>query len=238
MHPRQRPVSEIMRREIATLEVGERLDLVQDIMQLGRVRHLPVVQGDRIVGIVSHRDLLSASLSKTLDFDARARRTFLHSVEVGEVMAKQVVKVGPQATLGEVADLMVKRQIGCVPVVDPGDVLLGLVTETDLIRAALLEECDEEGVLEVAKKSDFASWVEDELDDLRRLRDELRVRGHLARADLRDQWERLEKRLGDLERRVKQASRAAEEPLRELEKDARQILDDLREGYRRIKAAL
>jgi len=238
MDPRQRRVSEIMRREVATLGVAERLDLAQDIMQLGRVRHMPVVEGNRVVGIVSSRDLLAASLSKALDFDAQSRRTFLRSVEVGEVMSRELVKVGPDATLAEVADLLVKRQIGCVPVVGPDDVLLGLVTETDLIRSTLLESGDEGGILDVPTKSESRTWVEGEIEELRRVRDELRVRAHLAKADLRDQWERLEGRFDDLERRLKQASRAAEEPLRALEKDARRVLDDLREGYRRFKAAL
>src|SRR4030095_8235874 len=109
-------------------------------MNLGRVRHLPVLDEDqRVVGIVSDRDLLAAAMTKVLDFDPASRRTFLRSIEVGEVMAKVVVSVTPDTELGEVARIRVERKIGCVPVLDEDGGLLGLVTETDLIGAAFLD---------------------------------------------------------------------------------------------------
>ena len=139
MDLRQRPVSEIMRRDVVTVTEGEKLDLTQDIMNLGRVRHLPVLDDEqRVIGIVSHRDLLASAMTQVLDFDAKSRRTFLRSIEVGEVMAKDVVTVGPDASLAEVARLFVESKIGCVPVVDPHGELLGLVTESDLLAAAFL----------------------------------------------------------------------------------------------------
>jgi CBS-domain-containing membrane protein len=140
MDLRQRPVYEIMHREVVTLTARERLDLTQDIMSVGRVRHLPVLDEDkRVIGIVSDRDLLAAAMTEVLDFDAVSRRTFLRSIEVAEVMAKDVVTVTPDTELGEVARILVERKIGCVPVVGARGDLLGLVTETDLIAAAFLE---------------------------------------------------------------------------------------------------
>ena len=140
MDLRQRPVSDIMRREVVTLSIKERLDLTQDIMSLGRVRHLPVLDDEqRVVGIVSDRDLLAAAMTKVLDFDPASRRTFLRSIEVGEVMAKEVVSVTEDTEIGEVARILVERKIGCVPVLDEDGELLGLVTETDLISAAFLD---------------------------------------------------------------------------------------------------
>jgi CBS-domain-containing membrane protein len=140
MDLQKRPVSEIMQREVVTLTTGEKLDLTQDLMNLGRVRHLPVLDDDqRVVGIVSDRDLLAAAMTNVLDFDPASRRTFLRSIEVAEVMAKEVVTVTPDTELGEVARIFVERKIGCVPVVGARGELLGLVTETDLIAAAFLE---------------------------------------------------------------------------------------------------
>ncbi|HKA13743.1 MAG TPA: CBS domain-containing protein [Myxococcota bacterium] len=140
MDLRQRPVSEIMRREVVTLTASERLDLTQDIMNLGRVRHLPVLDGEeRVIGIVSHRDLLAAALSQVRDFDPKSRRRFLRSIEVGEVMAKDVVTASPDTTLGEIAQTLVERKIGCVPVVSAQGKLIGMVTESDLIAAAFLD---------------------------------------------------------------------------------------------------
>jgi CBS domain-containing protein len=109
-------------------------------MRLGRVRHIPVLEGERVVGVVTQRDLLAASLSKALAFDPQQRRTFMRSVDVGEVMSREVVTVAPGASLGEAAALLLARRIGCLPVVKPDGTLVGLVTETDLLRAAFLPD--------------------------------------------------------------------------------------------------
>jgi hypothetical protein len=93
-------------------------------------------------------------------------------------------------------------------------------------------------VSEKAESTDFTGWVKRELDDLRRMRDELRVQAHLGKADLRSRWEKLEHTFDTLESKAKRTSRAAEEPLRELEKDVRKLAADLRDGYRQIRDAI
>jgi CBS domain-containing protein len=133
------PVERIMQREFASVRSDERLDFVDDVMALGRVRHMPVVDDGNLVGIVSQRDLLAASLSKVLDFDVKERRTFLRSVDVREVMAGRPITVAPGASLAEAAALLLRHKIGCLPVVGPGGKAVGLVTETDLLRAAYEE---------------------------------------------------------------------------------------------------
>jgi CBS domain-containing protein len=62
------------------------------------------------------------------------------------VMTRDVVTVAPDATLGEAAALLLARRIGCLPIVKPDGTLVGLVTETDLLRAAFLPD---EGVIDV-----------------------------------------------------------------------------------------
>jgi CBS domain-containing protein len=131
-------VGEIMRREFVSLRAGDRLDFVEDVMALGRIRHLPVLDQGRLVGIVSQRDLLANSLSKALEFDVKDRRNFLKSVDVSEAMTRNVITISEGTPIGEAARLLLRHRIGCLPVVDAGGVPLGLVTETDLIRAAYL----------------------------------------------------------------------------------------------------
>jgi CBS domain-containing protein len=137
---RDTAVEAVMQREVASVRSDERLDFVDDVMALGRVRHMPVVDDGKLVGIVTQRDLLAASLSRALDFDARERRTFLRSVEVGEVMSRKPITVGPKTKLSEAAQLLLRHKIGCLPVVGPDGEALGLLTETDLLRAAYAEE--------------------------------------------------------------------------------------------------
>lgn len=136
MKPADTPIEGVMQHEFASVRSDEQLDFVDDVMALGRVRHMPVVDGTQLVGVVTQRDLLAASLSRALDFDPQVRRLFLRSVNVGEVMAKKPITVGPSTTLEQAAQLMLRHKIGCLPVVDPGGAALGLLTETDLLRAA------------------------------------------------------------------------------------------------------
>jgi CBS domain-containing protein len=133
-----RSVADIMRKDFVSLQEGDRLDFAEDVMRLGRIRHLPVLQQGRLAGIVSQRDLLAHSLSRTLDFDPQDRRSFLKSVDVSEAMTRDVVTVDPGTSLEEAARLLIRHQIGCLPVVGSDGVAVGLVTETDLLRAAYL----------------------------------------------------------------------------------------------------
>lgn len=137
------PVSKVMARDFVSVKPSDRLDFVDDVMQLGRIRHMPVLEEGKIVGVVSQRDLLAASLSKALDFDPEHRRSFMRSVEVGEVMARNPITVGPETTLREAARIVLRHKIGCLPVVDPKGTTVGLVTETDLLRGVYGEELED-----------------------------------------------------------------------------------------------
>ena len=126
-------VRDIMPKKMVTISESDRLSTVEDIMTLGRVRHMPVVHGGKLVGVVSERDLLRASLSTLTEFGTEERRAFLHVVEIGRVMSSPAVTIGPMASVEEAARQMAEQKIGCLPVVD-GEILLGLITETDVLR--------------------------------------------------------------------------------------------------------
>ena len=129
-----RRVSDIMQTKIVTISAGERLSTVEDIMTLGGVRHIPVVRGGELVGVVSERDLLRVSLSKLNQHGSDERRAFLHAVRIERVMSGPAIVIGPDATVAEAARVMADRKIGCLPVVDREQELVGLVTETDVLR--------------------------------------------------------------------------------------------------------
>jgi CBS domain-containing protein len=135
LHPTtnaQAHVRDIMQTKIVTIGVTERLSTVEDIMTLGRVRHIPVVHGGRLVGVLSQRDLLRASLSELGSYGVEARRAFLHAIEIERVMSTPPIVIDPDATVQLAARLMADHKIGCLPVVD-GDELVGLLTETDVL---------------------------------------------------------------------------------------------------------
>jgi CBS domain-containing protein len=126
-------VRDIMGKNLVTISVSERMSTVEDIMTLGHVRHMPVVRGGKLVGVVSERDLLRASLSVLSEHRGDERRAFLNVVEIARVMSTPPIVISPDATIDEAALVMAEKKIGCLPVVD-GDHLLGMVTETDVLR--------------------------------------------------------------------------------------------------------
>ncbi|MEM7410660.1 MAG: CBS domain-containing protein [Myxococcota bacterium] len=126
-------VRDIMSDQLVTISGDDSLSTVEDIMTLGGVRHMPVVRGGTLVGVVSERDLLRASLSNLTEFGTEQRRAFLQVVEIKRVMSSPPVVISPDASVEEAALVMAERKIGCLPVVD-GDRLLGMLTETDVLR--------------------------------------------------------------------------------------------------------
>ncbi len=122
-----------MAEKIVTISADDSLSTVEDIMTLGRVRHMPVVRGGTLVGVVSQRDLLRASLSNLTEFGSEQRRAFLQVVEINRVMSSPPIVIGPDATPEEAARVMAEKKIGCLPVLE-GQMLVGMLTETDLLR--------------------------------------------------------------------------------------------------------
>ncbi len=126
-------VRDIMSEKMVTVSAGDTLSTVEDIMTLGRVRHMPVVQAGKLVGVVSERDLLRASLSTLSSFGSDERRAFLQVVEIGRVMSQPPITIQLDASVEDAARLMADHKIGCLPVVQ-GETLRGIVTETDVLR--------------------------------------------------------------------------------------------------------
>jgi CBS domain-containing membrane protein len=126
-------VNDIMTREVKTLGRNDTLDIARDVMALGRIRHLPVLDDGKVVGVVSQRDLFSAGLVAALGYGSRTQTTLLKTVSVKEVMSEPPITVSPEVRVTKAARLMMEKKIGCLPVVE-GETLVGLVTETDLLR--------------------------------------------------------------------------------------------------------
>lgn len=125
-------VKRIMSTDVVTLDEDSTLDLAEDLMRLKRIRHLPVLDGGRLTGLVSQRDLFRAGLSTVLEFRRHAVREWLEHIRVTEVMVRDVVTISPDADVDEAVALMLERRIGCLPVVSDGN-LVGLLSETDCL---------------------------------------------------------------------------------------------------------
>jgi CBS domain-containing membrane protein len=126
-------VRDIMATEVTTLGRNDSLQLAKDIMTLGRVRHFPVIDDNKVVGVVSQRDLYKASLGSVMKYGEKAQRAFLEGIVVKEIMSDPPITIAPHASVQEAARLMMEKKIGCLPVLE-GAQLVGIVTETDMLK--------------------------------------------------------------------------------------------------------
>jgi CBS domain-containing membrane protein len=126
-------VKDIMARDITTLGRNDSLDLADEVMTLARIRHLPVIDEGRVVGVVSQRDLFKSALAAALGYGETAQKKLLKTLRVKEVMSEPAIIISPEATIQEAVRLMLEKKIGCLPVVQ-GHTLVGIVTETDFLR--------------------------------------------------------------------------------------------------------
>ena len=137
-------IEHLMEREVVTLDASDTLDLADDIMRLGRIRHMPVLSEGRLVGILSQRDLFRAGISSVLAFRRAVESEWLAKISVREVMTTHVFTIAPTAPIREAVAVMLAKRIGCLPVVRDGR-LVGLLSESDCLRylARLLAIADE-----------------------------------------------------------------------------------------------
>ena len=126
-------VRDLMAQNPATLDRNETLDLADQIMNLGRIRHMPVVDNGKVVGILSQRDLFRSALIVALGFGRRTTSALIKTIKIKEVMTEHVITITPDVAAKDAARLMIDKKIGCLPVVE-NEKLIGLITETDILR--------------------------------------------------------------------------------------------------------
>jgi CBS domain-containing membrane protein len=127
-------VKDIMSADVITLIEDETLAHAKRCMDRGRIRHLPVVRDGRLVGLVTHRDLLAASFSIFAEVEPAEQRRIFVTVPVAEAMHRDVVTVGPDDSVAHAARILLDNKYGCLPVVGPESELVGIVTEADFLR--------------------------------------------------------------------------------------------------------
>jgi len=131
-------VRDLMSSDVATVRRNDQLQIADDLMNLGRIRHTPVLddEGDEVVGILSQRDLFRGALARALGYGQHAQHKVLGMLFVKDVMTSDPITVAPDLPVPEAARIMLEKKIGCLPVVDGGR-LVGILTESDFLRLAL-----------------------------------------------------------------------------------------------------
>jgi len=122
-------VGELMTRDLVTLKETQNLGIADELLRLHRIRHLPVVRDGKLVGLITHRDLLKAAAQKRQDPAS-------HALWAADIMNREVRTVRPDTSLREAVKVMLDNKFGCLPVVGDNGNLLGILTEADLVRYA------------------------------------------------------------------------------------------------------
>jgi CBS domain-containing membrane protein len=130
-------VRDIMTREVVTLYEEDSLTGVAEGMQRFRFRHLPVVDDNALVGLITHRDLLRVAASSLEPGNEQKTQRLQQGVFARDVMRRDVITVGEETTLAEAGQLLWDKKLGCLPVVDADQKLLGIVTEADFVKLAV-----------------------------------------------------------------------------------------------------
>lgn len=143
-------ICDLMSKPVFTIREDKHLQAVEEIMKWAHIRHVPVVDAQgRLVGIVSHRDLLGAAVSTLAVRISQAERTqHLAASRVNNMMRKPAATIGPDEPVQRAAQLMRQNKIGCLPVLD-GEALVGIITEADLL--GIVERLSDDAIAPLPK---------------------------------------------------------------------------------------
>ena len=116
-------ISTIMTTDLITVGPNDNLNVVRDIFMNKKIHHLPVVEGDKLVGLLTTYDLFKMNKSST-EYD---------SIKVSEVMTKRLATLEPQQKIGSAAELFLENLFHAVPIIKDGK-LKGIITSFDVLK--------------------------------------------------------------------------------------------------------
>jgi acetoin utilization protein AcuB len=128
-------VEDVMTRDVVTLTPEHTLRDAIDLLRSKRIRHLPIVEAQKLVGIVTDRDVKRATPSVIAGVDRDEYDNSLLTIKVSQLMTREPITVPRQSALKAAVEIFINRKVGALPVVDEGH-LVGILTEIDILRVA------------------------------------------------------------------------------------------------------
>jgi CBS domain-containing membrane protein len=150
-------IEAIMSTNLITLPPSATLAEARTLMHDHRIHHIPVLEGDKLTGLISLTNVLAATDSFLRKDGSRMHAS---TISIADVMVTDVATVDVDASLRHAALFLEKHKIGCLPVLD-GDQLVGIITDTDFVAVAinLLEQLEETEPLD--DDADYGDMDED-----------------------------------------------------------------------------
>ncbi|TXK72664.1 CBS domain-containing protein [Mesonia sp. HuA40] len=131
---KREPISKIMSQDVITLNTQQGLADAERLFKKHKIRHIPVISGDKIKGMLSYTDLLRISFADAVDDEDKNVDTVVYEMfTIEQVMAKALTSVTPNQSIKEVAEILAEKEFHALPVIE-NEKLVGIVTTTDLIK--------------------------------------------------------------------------------------------------------
>lgn len=127
------PIAEIMTVDLITLNPKQTLYEAEDLFRKHKIRHIPVVDGKKLLGVLSYSDLLKISYADVNDDEDSVSSIVYDMYSISQIMAKTLVTVSPNETIKEVTQTLAKHSFHSLPVVEKEE-LKGIITTTDLLN--------------------------------------------------------------------------------------------------------
>lgn len=128
------PVSTIMTKNLIALTRSDTLERAELLFNRHKIKHMPVVSGETIIGMLSYTDLMRISFSETSAIGSDTLETVVfNNFSIEQVMVKDVVTISADTTIKEAAKILAEREFHALPVEENGT-LVGIITTTDLLN--------------------------------------------------------------------------------------------------------
>lgn len=142
---RLEPVSKIMTKDLITLSLKDDLYKAEKLFKEHHIRHIPVVEEEHIIGILSYSDLKRISFLDSFDsHEVKIDNAIYNMLSIRQIMVKNPVVVNSTITIKSVAEILSKNEFHALPVIE-NNILVGIVTTTDLLKY-LLDQYELEAV--------------------------------------------------------------------------------------------
>jgi acetoin utilization protein AcuB len=160
-----------MTKEVITIDVDDSMQQAIKLLKQHNIRMLPVMKNEKLVGIITDRDLKRASASDATTLDVHELLYLVSKIKVKDIMTRDPITVPPDFTVEETAEILLKHKISGVPVVDQAAKLVGTITQTDLLRVLIsLTGIGKRGI-------QFACQIEDRPGSIKEVADIIRKYG-------------------------------------------------------------
>ncbi len=135
---KMKQVNELMAAPVHTLPTGSNLQDAEQLMGSKQIRHLPIVNADnQVIGLLTQREFLAEAFRITDRFGAQNLKAYLAKTPVEQCMNTDINSIGPNSSLKEAAQLLLKTRIGCVLITDEQQQLLGIISSKDFVRLSI-----------------------------------------------------------------------------------------------------